>query len=212
MEPEIKVVTTPERKEKDKDGKERVVKAATSTTERTGVDMRINTLKGIAALINDDLSNVAEVALMLRDEGTLGSENKALRLYRSGVDKLETGLCQLFGVTEVSEITLAMATSKCLELLGPLPDPTKPRARDRAGVLVRFGRKITPGAFPNAQKEMVHQEWTRKRVFITAITALITAAIVANITIYGLKKHQERVDLDNIINQRITTSAEEPTK
>jgi hypothetical protein len=112
MLPEVKVTTTPERKEKGPDGKERVVKAVTSTTERTGVDMRINTLKGIAALINDDPSNVADVALMLRDEGVLGSENKALRAYRSGVAKLQSGLCQLFEVDTPDKLTMNVVSEK----------------------------------------------------------------------------------------------------
>jgi hypothetical protein len=112
MVPETRPVTTPERKEKGPDGKERVVKAATSTTERTGVDMRINTLKGIAALINDEMNNVADVALMLREGGVLGSENKALQAYRSGVEKLQSGLCQLFEVDTPDKITMSVVSAK----------------------------------------------------------------------------------------------------
>lgn len=112
MEPETAEVKTQERKEKGADGKDRITQAASSKFERTGVDMRINTLKGIAALINDDLSNVSEIVLMLRDEGTLGSENKALRAYHSGVDKLQSGLCQLFEVDTPDKITMSVVSAK----------------------------------------------------------------------------------------------------
>jgi hypothetical protein len=112
MKPEIAEVKTPEKKAKDADGKERVTQAASSKFERTGVDMRINTLKGIAELINDDLSNVADIALMLRDEGALGSENKALRAYRSGVERLQSGLCRLFEVDTPDKITMNVVSAK----------------------------------------------------------------------------------------------------
>jgi hypothetical protein len=144
MEPEIKVITTPERKEKDKDGKERVVKAATSTTERTGVDMRINTLTGIAALINDDLSNVAEVALMLRDEGTLGSENKTLRLYRGGVLRLQKGLCQLFGVDTIDKVTTELVSAKIGVWVNKKPTPVPMSLLGRCFNALLIGSKEIP--------------------------------------------------------------------
>jgi hypothetical protein len=112
MKPEVAEVKTPEKKAKDAEGKERVTQAASSKFERTGVDMRINTLKGIAELINDDLCNVADIALMLRDEGALGSENKALRAYRSGVEQLQSGLCRLFEVDTVADITMSVVSTK----------------------------------------------------------------------------------------------------
>lgn len=112
IEPETKVVTIPAKKETGKDGKERITKEATSTTERTGIDMRINTLKGIASLIDDNLGNINEVTRMLRGEGVLGGENKALRAYNSGVDKLQAGLCRLFEVNTIDEVTAELISQK----------------------------------------------------------------------------------------------------
>lgn len=112
IEPETTVVTSPAKKETGKDGKERIIKEATSTTERTGVDMRINTLKGIASLVDSDLGNVEEVTRILRGEGVLGSENKALRAFQGGVDKLQAGLCRLLEVSTIDEVTSELVLSK----------------------------------------------------------------------------------------------------
>lgn len=147
MNPEISMIEVEERK----DDKGKVVSPASKRTEKTGVDPRINVLRGIAEMVHEDHSNAAEVAAMLRDAGTLGSDNKALAVLKKM--QTETGkiLCNYFDVEKVEDITKEMILKKVQRLSEMIStDPTQPRPKDDAGWLMRMARKLTPGAFPNA--------------------------------------------------------------
>ena len=110
MEPVTEKVVIPGKTVK-RDGKE-VRDPETVKYEKTGVDPRVNTLKGIALLIENDLSNVAEVAQMLRDTSALGSQNKAVKAYLWCKAELEKEALRTFRVEKLSDITYKMIEHK----------------------------------------------------------------------------------------------------
>ncbi len=149
MNPETKTHRTLE--VKDDKGK---ITPASEREEKTGVDPRINVLRGVAEMVNDDHSNVAEVAETLRDAGTLGGNNKALAalIKAQGVAKLL--VCKLLKVESIDKITTEMLIAKAKEVLGDSPDLSKPPKNDNAGFALRIGRLITPGGYSSYAPEI----------------------------------------------------------
>lgn len=121
MDPEVVTIETPGKQEKkDKDGK--VIQKATEPTKRTersGVDSRVNVLRGIAAHVKADFSNATEVATMLRDVGALGSNNEALNFLQKVQTELKKLLCTLLSVESVEDITMSLVYDK---LVGEVED------------------------------------------------------------------------------------------
>ena len=174
MNPEEKIHRTLE--VKDDKGK---ITPATERTEKTGVDPRINVLRGVAEMVNDDLSNVAEVAETLRDAGTLGGNNKALLMLPRVLTALKRLLCDAFGVQNIEDITAELVKRKAREIASLIetPDLTAPKANDTAGPLLRFGRSITPGAYPNAPR----REARRQVRFVRRLVAIVVVAITGTL-------------------------------
>lgn len=121
MKPEAMKVPVPGKTVK-RDGKD-VKEPDSFKWEKTGVDPRVNTLKGIAALVSDDLSNTREVAAMLRDAGGLGSQNMAVQAYLWGKTELEKEMKKVFRVERISDITYKMVEDK---LFAPEDEADRP--------------------------------------------------------------------------------------
>jgi hypothetical protein len=126
MDPEVSTIETPGTPpKKDADGK--VIKEGTKPTvrtERTGVDPRINVLRGIAEHVHEDLSNAAEVAAMLRDTGALGANNEALSFLQKVQMEIKKLLCKLLGVASIEDITTSLVIERLtgeIQDLAPVP-------------------------------------------------------------------------------------------
>ncbi len=163
----------------DKDGK---ITARSEKMDKTGVDPRINVLRGIAEMVADDLTNVAEVANILRGAGTLGGENKALRAFKFVLDQTKSVIAELFEVRSVSEITFAMVRERGQRLLERIemeaPDPSLPRPDDDAGGFVKALRAVTPGSFPAARRPRERRARQRIALFGVLFVALLAILIV----------------------------------
>lgn len=213
MDPDVTTIDIPEKK--DKDGK--VITAAGKRTEKTGIDPRVNVLHGIAEHVHDNLDNVTKVAEMLRGTGALGGNNEALKFLVKVQVELKKLLCAFFGVLSIELITIDLVKAKVNDLtkkIGIL-DPTLPKPK--AGLLIRFGRKITPGAYRPASIPKVGK--VRKESKPTYVRTLIMAAICIAIfatcaMILRTYEHRENSEINNIINayQPTKTSAEQPMK
>jgi hypothetical protein len=174
LDPEVSTIDVPE--VKGPDGK--VVTPATKKTERTGVDPRVDVLRGIASHVEDDLSNAEAVAVMLRDTGALGGNNEALTWVSKMSDTIKHILTKVADVDSIEEVTLEKLKSRLTSLIGERPDPALPRPNDNAGFLLRMGRSMTPGAFPRSTPPIeVRRTQKRKRVSILVIVILTTVVL-----------------------------------
>lgn len=207
MNPKVVIVETAEKK--DKDGK--VTTPATKRTEETGVDPRVNVLRGIAEHVTDDPESPAQVAEMLRGTGALGSDNKALKFMARVMTELKNLLCSLFAVDSIDKITPALVKAKASELLVTMniqvPDLKQPGPP--AGLLVRTLRPWTPGAYNNAGTKRSEKSFTLM-IFI----GLICAVALLYFFYGALRDHVPTSETEQLLNayQPTLPSADKPVQ
>ncbi len=147
MNPEVTMVDVPEVRNGDK-----VTQKASTRTERTGVDARMNVLCGIAGHVNEDLSNAKDVSEMLRGTGALGANNESLKFLVVVQNALKKFLCALFGVTEIDQITSTLVGEKAKELGAMIKVPDVRAPGPPVGFLMRIARAVTPGSYGSAKR------------------------------------------------------------
>ena len=223
LETEVVKISTPGGVKKGDDGKPEMgddgkpKKVATTTREeKSKVNRRVNVLKGIAAHIDDEMSeeSLKHVATMMRDIGALGDKTRSQRLMEWAKNKVDSGkIAAFFGLSSLDDITYKVVEAKLAELLGPLPDTSQPRPKDNAGMLLRFGRVLIPGSFPNSPRApRAPQRLTGKgiyRIVIRILVGIAISAVLVSLASPFIHKKYREYQLHDIINQPIN-SAEMP--
>ncbi len=174
MDPETITIDSPEKK--NADGK--ITSPAGKVTQKTGVDPRINVLRGIAEMVDDDHGNAGKVADTLREAGTLGGNNEAIAFYGKIQQVTKKLLCELFEVESVEEITRDIVKREAKRLFKKYIEPedvTMPRRDDTAGTLLRIARSMTPGSFPNKKPQAINGG---TKLLLIAILVTICLALV----------------------------------
>jgi hypothetical protein len=171
LEPEFTEVKTDAVKENENEGKEKIIRPATSEKKRTGYNPRISVQKGIAARINDDLSNIKDVLAELERKGLSIKEHPLLLMSEKGLENLSDKIKKTFEVNNLNEITSEKVMGKIRDMSGPPPDPTQPRPNDTWFMKgMRYAIPL-PGSFPNhALPESLKK--ARKIVIIIALVAI----------------------------------------
>lgn len=85
------------------------------------------------------------------------------------------------GVEKEEDITVAVIEEKFGDIMKRgarfikenTPDPTQPKENDTANAALRFGRRFTPGALPNAPRTVGPHTWKFWTVVALAVAALI---------------------------------------
>jgi|GEM_PF-4901667 len=184
MDPEVAIISVPEEKKGEK-----IIKAASTRTERTGIDPRIDVMRGIANHVKDDLNNAGEVAAMLRDVGALGSDNKALLFLSKVQTELKKLLCRALGVSNIEDITLdiVLARARVYRAMFRVPDVTDPGPP--AGWFVRAGRVVHPGSYPNTRPcaRVRNTEEVRKSFLSTISGKLVLALAVIALVLVAIQ-------------------------
>lgn len=202
LNPEEVTVKTAEVK---KDGK--TVSPAQERREKNGVDHRINVMRGIAAHVNKDLSNAEDVAIMLRDAGSLGGNNESLKLLGKAQHVVTKTLSYICGVDSINDITLAKLRERATAVLGvipPVPDNTLPGPR--VSLLMRIGRRLTLGSHANQPEEALAWKVIGVIVVLLLFGALPFGLLITN-------DHFKQKALEGLeIYQPTTESADTPSR
>ncbi len=180
MNPEEGFVDVPEKL--GKDGK--VIAPAGKRTEKTGVDPRINVLRGIAEHVHANLDNVADVAEMLRGTGSLGGNNEALKVLVKVQVELKKLLSRFFEVESIELITFDMVKAKSSRLINGIfviPDPKQPLSGYNATAIERGLARVIPFMPPIPTKPVRRTKGTKGGFswwWVGMVALIILAALV----------------------------------